>query len=498
MENKDFLYPAYLFTIFISNSLSLEMGCSSSRTASTPKPPTRRLSSLVCGSSSASSSSRSPFAIENCLQKSPVSSIENLAPVSDESRSSIAESSTIFTSKPGFSCSKTETGSSSESSNSTIEDSFMEQEESVSHQVSVDCNCKDTASTSYTELPSQELDSSNARIECGPLICLEDTHSSNVNLDGDSVENPVGSEDSDSGSLLVVSDSVANIQSGGEEDLRTGGVLHVDVVSISSNILSSNVSDISNREARRNSRRLFWDALSRRSFRRYIDSPTIVFTTGHADDLGSHDRWLLDLSGDLHYDGVGRGFSYAANRRHQRTEQRRQLRSEISESILGGLDEQDQRTTFCASGLHPDGTCTCESPFMGEEFSTVATISRIVMLAEALFEALDEIHRQPLSLSLSMLSLPAPESVVDAFPLKNHKKIDAAASGPDDVQQCYICLAEYEEGDKLRVLPCHHEYHMSCVDKWLKEINGVCPVCRCNVCEGEAQSSTSNTQLPSQ
>ncbi|KAK9151732.1 hypothetical protein Syun_010041 [Stephania yunnanensis] len=52
---------------------------------------------------------------------------------------------------------------------------------------------------------------------------------------------------------------------------------------------------------------------------------------------------------------------------------------------------------------------------MTEESGTHGSISRIVMLAEALFEILDEIHRQPASVSLSMMSLPAPESVVDFF-----------------------------------------------------------------------------------
>lgn len=80
--------------------------------------------------------------------------------------------------------------------------------------------------------------------------------------------------------------------------------------------------------------RLFWDALARRSLRRNIDSPTIVFATGVADDLGSHDRWLLDFSGDLHYYGVGRdldSFSVGLHRRHER---RWLLRSEVSYSLV--------------------------------------------------------------------------------------------------------------------------------------------------------------------
>ncbi|XP_050212932.1 uncharacterized protein LOC126664543 [Mercurialis annua] len=275
-----------------------------------------------------------------------------------------------------------------------------------------------------------------------------------------------------------------------EEGQGDESVVHVDVVSVSSSILSGSNSDTNNREARRSSRRLFWDAFSRRSSRRHLDSPTIVFSTDNTDDLLSHDRWLLDFSGDMFGDGIGSDSGYLSSRIHTLNGRRRHSRSEIWERLRGGLDEHGRRTTFCPSGLHLDGMCSCESFSTTEETSTRASISRIVMLAEALFEVLDEIHRQPLSLSLSTMSLPAPESVVDSFPLKNHKK-EKKVEGGDDDEQCYICLAEYEEGDKIRVLPCQHEYHMSCVDKWLKEIHGICPLCRGDVREGANVPSAS-------
>ncbi|MED6222505.1 hypothetical protein PIB30_065109 [Stylosanthes scabra] len=230
--------------------------------------------------------------------------------------------------------------------------------------------------------------------------------------------------------------------------------------------------DASEHDTGRSGRRLFWDAFSRRSSRRLGDSQTIVFSAGSADDPGSQDRWLVDLGGDFSNDGFGGASSgYVGSRIHRFNERMRHSRSEIWERLRGGLDDFGRLNSSCPSGLHADGMCSCESLPTAEESSTRASISRIVMLAEALFEVLDEIHRQPVSLSLSMVSLPAPESVVDSFPLKSHKKVDAADGG-NDAEQCYICLAEYEEGDQIRVLPCNHEYHMSCVDKWLKEIHG--------------------------
>eukprot|EP00058_Branchiostoma_floridae_P018884 XP_002604373.1 hypothetical protein BRAFLDRAFT_85466 [Branchiostoma floridae] len=42
---------------------------------------------------------------------------------------------------------------------------------------------------------------------------------------------------------------------------------------------------------------------------------------------------------------------------------------------------------------------------------------------------------------------------------------------------CTICMVEYKTGNKLRRMPCAHEFHSKCVDRWLKQ-NGSCPVCR--------------------
>ncbi|XP_057615816.1 E3 ubiquitin-protein ligase RLIM-like [Chionomys nivalis] len=47
----------------------------------------------------------------------------------------------------------------------------------------------------------------------------------------------------------------------------------------------------------------------------------------------------------------------------------------------------------------------------------------------------------------------------------------------DALKTCTICITEYTEGDTLRELPCSHEYHVHCINRWLWE-NNTCPICR--------------------
>jgi len=44
--------------------------------------------------------------------------------------------------------------------------------------------------------------------------------------------------------------------------------------------------------------------------------------------------------------------------------------------------------------------------------------------------------------------------------------------------ECVICLSEFVNGDKVRILPkCNHGFHVRCIDRWLSS-HSSCPKCR--------------------
>ena len=54
----------------------------------------------------------------------------------------------------------------------------------------------------------------------------------------------------------------------------------------------------------------------------------------------------------------------------------------------------------------------------------------------------------------------------------------AAAPKPEaeGTQGCSICTEDFERGQDVRVLPCNHSFHPACIDPWLLNVSGTCPL----------------------
>ncbi|KAK1359532.1 RING-H2 finger protein ATL46 [Heracleum sosnowskyi] len=66
------------------------------------------------------------------------------------------------------------------------------------------------------------------------------------------------------------------------------------------------------------------------------------------------------------------------------------------------------------------------------------------------------------------------QAFIDALPVFMYKEV----VGSKEPFDCAVCLCEFTDKDKLRLLPtCSHAFHISCIDTWLLS-NSTCPLCR--------------------
>ncbi|KAF8271970.1 hypothetical protein EI94DRAFT_1567229 [Lactarius quietus] len=64
--------------------------------------------------------------------------------------------------------------------------------------------------------------------------------------------------------------------------------------------------------------------------------------------------------------------------------------------------------------------------------------------------------------------------------------------------ECAICLDEFAKGDRVRVLPCKHIFHLDEIDEWLIQLKKLCPICKADVTRPPRLAHPDPNSAPSQ
>jgi hypothetical protein len=74
---------------------------------------------------------------------------------------------------------------------------------------------------------------------------------------------------------------------------------------------------------------------------------------------------------------------------------------------------------------------------------------------------------------LSLRNVGLDARVIESLPVFEYK-----AQSFKDALECAVCLSEFEENEKARLLPnCKHSFHVDCIDMWFRS-HSTCPICR--------------------
>jgi Ring finger domain len=165
--------------------------------------------------------------------------------------------------------------------------------------------------------------------------------------------------------------------------------------------------------------------------------------------------------------------------------------------------------TGCA-WVFPPSNCREVSPWTHSLAAALCLLALMLVAGNLLFSLcfVCAVMARPDSQSVDSPILPSHRGA-SAPELKHHLTVLTYSDDLfDDVgdQTCGICLCEYEEGDRIHLLPCPgtamHAFHAACVSQWLAR-DRTCPVCKHDITDVETpvapvapSTSTPSTVLP--
>ena len=59
---------------------------------------------------------------------------------------------------------------------------------------------------------------------------------------------------------------------------------------------------------------------------------------------------------------------------------------------------------------------------------------------------------------------------------RSSQAAESGETNEDGQLGCSICTEDFKAGEDVRVLPCRHQFHPTCIDPWLINVSGTCPL----------------------
>ncbi|XP_013421706.1 RING finger protein 215-like [Lingula anatina] len=120
-----------------------------------------------------------------------------------------------------------------------------------------------------------------------------------------------------------------------------------------------------------------------------------------------------------------------------------------------------------------DDTKTDPAQFWSVFFSSIATLFLLLLIKAGRRRTEDPYHQ--VEVALRKLAHTAVASM-------QTRRYHTSKHDDSERDTCAVCLDVFLPRQKIRVLPCYHEFHTKCVDTWLIK-NRTCPLCKRNILE---------------